>query len=212
MCPEGLDISFYLDYLRANKNEFQVMELDKKWFLSTNTYSALMLQPWLYERICSKYVLIYQLDAWVFRDELEYFCSLGYDYYGAPWSNGTDVSHAGNGGFSLRNANQSEMLVRKLLSFEGAMSDKYYPVKLEDFQNSLKKNKYENCPAEDIFFSRFSPRLSPFKVAPAEVSFRFAFEMQPEKMFERNERKLPFGCHAWEKYGNDFWKQFIILV
>lgn len=29
--------------------------------------------------------MIYQLDAWVFNDELSSWCSLGYDYIGAPF-------------------------------------------------------------------------------------------------------------------------------
>jgi hypothetical protein len=31
-----------------------------------------------------KFILIYQLDAYVFRDELEYWCEQDYDFIGAP--------------------------------------------------------------------------------------------------------------------------------
>jgi len=44
-----------------------------------------MMSPAFYDAFKAfDYILIYQLDAFVFRDELEYFCSLGYDYIGAP--------------------------------------------------------------------------------------------------------------------------------
>jgi hypothetical protein len=52
-----------------------------------------------------EYMLIYQLDCWVFRDELEMWCDKGYDYIGAPffvkWFVDRGI-YVGNGGFSLR--------------------------------------------------------------------------------------------------------------
>ena len=32
-----------------------------------------------------KYILIYQLDAFVFKDDLIFWCNKNYDYVGAPW-------------------------------------------------------------------------------------------------------------------------------
>ena len=76
-------------------------------------YNVLLVSPTFYEKFLEyEYILIYHLDAFVFSDELEYFCSLGYDNIGAPWFltnvikysyNGmTYRSRIGNGGFSLR--------------------------------------------------------------------------------------------------------------
>ena len=75
-----------------------------------------MLNPNFYQRFRRfEYILIYQLDAFVFSDRLEEFCRLGYDYIGAPWPLGDGNKHneelvvegnhfltVGNGGFSLR--------------------------------------------------------------------------------------------------------------
>jgi hypothetical protein len=54
-------------------------------------------------------MLIYQLDAWVFKDDLMKWCNKGYDYIGAPWfedfgsyEKGKKLWRVGNGGFSLR--------------------------------------------------------------------------------------------------------------
>ena len=56
-----------------------------------------------------KYMLIYQLDAWVFTDNLQEWCDKGYDYIGAPFlsivkKNSPRVifKGVGNGGLSLR--------------------------------------------------------------------------------------------------------------
>lgn len=70
-------------------------------------YSKLLLTPEFYEHFADyEYLLIYQLDAFVFSDQLEAFCAMGYDYIGAPmpywfgWPYGWN--HVGNGGLSLR--------------------------------------------------------------------------------------------------------------
>ena len=39
-----------------------------------------------------QYMLIYQLDAFVFEDKLDYFCELGYDYIGIPVPDYTDTN------------------------------------------------------------------------------------------------------------------------
>ena len=46
----------------------------------------LMLSPFFYESFLDfKYVLIHQLDVFIFKDELNYWCNQNYDYIGAPW-------------------------------------------------------------------------------------------------------------------------------
>lgn len=35
----------------------------------------------------------------------------------------------------------------------------------------------------------------------------FSFEVNPGFLFEQKAFKFPFGCHAWEKYEPEFWKQ-----
>ena len=59
---------------------------------------------------------------------------------------------------------------------------------------------------EDLFWSleavKFDAR---FQVASVEEALPFAFEMAPRWCFERNRRRLPFGCHAWPRYDRAFW-------
>lgn len=63
----------------------------------------------------------------------------------------------------------------------------------------------------DFFWSFDAVRYFPeFKVAPVEEGLRFAFEGAPRMCFEMNNRKLPFGCHAWAKFDRAFWEPFLI--
>jgi hypothetical protein len=120
--PDGLSVDEYLkDY-----DGLKVMRFPSDCFESHRAYDRMMLQPAFYERFTSyRYILIYQLDAFVFRDELGYWCDAGYDYVGAPWIGNAAISDiassctrirrifhgiipayqkmVGNGGFCLRN-------------------------------------------------------------------------------------------------------------
>ena len=86
----------------------RIEQFDDCYFVSKNSYSEMMLSTDFYRRFTDyEYMLLYQLDAFVFSDRLAYFCSSGYDYIGAPmrrWEkNWKDIDcTVGNGGFSLR--------------------------------------------------------------------------------------------------------------
>lgn len=171
-----------------------------------------MLSTEFYQRFLDyKYILIYQLDAFVFRDELLEWCNKEFDYIGAPWLdegnllilstnflslrirkvlqklNINSISNVGNGGFCLRN-------VRKCL------------LALLIFNKQVSKFKYN----EDLFWSYYVTSYLPFfRVADMRTALKFSFEMYPEKCYILNQNQLPFGCHAWEKYNIDFWDDFL---
>ena len=64
----------------------RVIYFPQQFFQSGAAYNALMMNPGFYKVFFEyDYILIYQLDAFVFSDKLEYFCNLGYDYIGAPF-------------------------------------------------------------------------------------------------------------------------------
>ncbi len=161
-----------------------------EWLKSVDTYNEMMmLKEFYYRFIRYEYILLFQLDAFVFSDTLEYFCRMEYDYIGAPWLYGIKslntnrgVVYVGNGGFSLR--------------------------RISAFLNVLDREKiqYKND-NEDFFWS--SQESEVFRVAPIDVALKFAFEKQVRKCFELNQNKLPFGSHAWEKYDFAFWKPYI---
>jgi hypothetical protein len=120
--PESLDVSTINFDGRISSEKFP-----DHYFKSVFGYNRLMLTASFYERFShSKFILIYQLDAYVFRDELLYWCSKDYDYIGAPWITTPNKGFkkvlslfdskkkkarseifykVGNGGFSLRKVN-----------------------------------------------------------------------------------------------------------
>ena len=81
--PESLDVSNW-------KEIYPLLEIESfpdEYFKGISGYNRLMLSELFYSRFVERteYLLIYQLDAYVFRDELEDWCNKGYDYVGAPW-------------------------------------------------------------------------------------------------------------------------------
>lgn len=213
-------------------------EFPTHFFTSTMSYNQLMLSNEFYRRFSAfEFILIAQLDTYVFRDELNSWCAKGYDYIGAPWfeefEDSTDQSqilpNSGNGGLSLR----------KVSSFLKATEPKFRPFPTESWDSLWKKYRDMNIFAkavrfqrivhrylkpsgwysnvlknpimnEDEFFANVVPRLFKwFKVASGTEAVPFAFECQPARLYELNGNKLPFGCHAWWKYDLEFWKAYI---
>lgn len=181
--------------------QIAVEEFPNSYFQSVQSYSHMMLMSSFYQRFQSfEYMLVYQLDAFVFSDQLMKFCQMGYDYIGAPWPywfvehHPVKKSHVGNGGFSLRKiASACRVLEQKEIILE-KMSEKARGV----CQDS-----------EDNFWSHCGcvPNLK-FKVPHYSVARRFSVE------YRNHERKnfaehLPFGCHGWNKFSYWLWKPII---
>lgn len=171
-------------------NQFIVVKVPFQWMESIATYNRMMLDIDFYERFSEyEYILIYQLDAFVFRDELLKFCAMGYDYIGAPWPRGVIyvkdmqqcVWYVGNGGLSLRNVEASILMLKK------------HPADSWEVQ-------------EDIYWAVCDS--DEFHVASMEIAVQFSIEALVRKMVERNNNQLPFGCHAWEKFDFSFWMPF----
>ncbi len=189
--PESLDS----DYFHLRFPSFRIECFEDRFFRSIETYNELCLDEDFYGRFGNKgfeYILIHQTDAFVFSDRLEEFVDLGYDYIGAPWvighvvrgNIGYKILKVGNGGFSLRN--------------------------IAACIYALKKRKYvynTGIKQEDMVFSYLGD--DDFKVAPYNIALQFSFERMSPKCYEKNERKLPFGCHAWWRYDVDFWMDYI---
>lgn len=194
--PEGLDI---------DKN-IHVERFSASFFRSIETYSQLMMSEVFYNRFSRyKYILIYQLDAYVFSDRLLEFCELGYDYIGAPlpkyvWYGMHTILHkdkeyyVGNGGFSLRKVNSClEMLKRK--------EEIYFKTGFGDYFDT----------GEDAFwgFCGDSEEYS-FTVPPVNIAMDFSLERYDENRFNSFPTKLPFGCHGWSKAQFEkIWRPYI---
>ncbi len=63
---------------------------------------------------------------------------------------------------------------------------------------------------EDYFWSKIAgKRFNWFKVPLPLGAMKFSEELELSYLFFLNNKKLPFGCHAWEKYDPNFWSVHI---
>ena len=227
--PEKLTCAAYLEIIPHARIE----RFENKFFTSVSTYSHLLLTPEFYLRFQEyDYMLLYQLDAWVFRDELEYWCSKGYDYIGAPFVQKygkVEQVVVGNGGFSLR---KISAMIRVLKNTERKM---FPPELLKDFcKYYIAQGKYiqalkpllrlaglypnnrgkyleqirrEKFNSEDKVFTWLSRQFTDdgLTLPPLEEAVLFSLDGEPQRFF----RSLPFGAHAWMKDSRAFWQDFI---
>lgn len=227
--PESLDCSAYQEILpRCSVERFE-----DKFFASVSTYSWLLLTPEFYRRFqADDYMLIYQLDAWVFRDELDQWCEKGYDYIGAPfvlkWGHREKII-VGNGGFSLRRISAMLRVLegdRKKM-FPSALLKEFFMnhivcgnyvrgfiplLKMWGlFPNSrgkyLEQIRHEKYNSEDMVFYFLSRQFTDDGLTMPDIDEAACFSLDgaPERFF----KKLPFGCHAWMKGDAEFWKKYI---
>lgn len=200
-------------------------DFESSYFASIAGYNRLMLDKHFYQRFAEyEYMLVYQLDAWVFRDELDDWCNKGYDYIGAPWiekdENGNiELAGVGNGGFSLRRiqhfidvlSHRGPVRSGKQLHLKPSIKNKVYKFFYSlGYQNNLSYYKKDETIFEDIFLSIFLADTKLRALTPdAETACHFAFEQAPSYLYSKT-KQLPFGCHAWQKYEYDsFWKEHI---
>lgn len=229
ICPDSLDVSEY-KFLTDRYERFSNSS-----FKSVKTYSSLCLDVNLYKRFQEfDYILIYQPDGWVFKDELEYWCNQGFDYIGAPWFEGFEkadenskmLQEVGNGGMSLRNVKKHIELFKNpyfIQSFKAICQENRKHKLISNLLNvPLNICKYLSqyfIPSrfgtklnEDFYIAKYAAKIVPdFRFPKPETAAKFAFENQPRRLFELNKRQLPFLCHAFKKYDFKFWQQFINL-
>jgi len=200
--PEGLKLDAY----KSSSGNITFLPLDPKYFKSIDYYNILLKSPIFYKQFMDfKYLLIYQLDSYIFEEQnINYFLKSNFDYIGAPWlkldwfDNSEKliskikilrpfIKKIGNGGFSLRR-------VKTFYDFSQKFSHLGRIVTIQ----------------EDIFWTNVASRLiHNFKLPSVSESLKFSFDENPRKCFELNNNKLPFGCHGWHKNDYEFWKMYI---
>jgi hypothetical protein len=232
---KNLDIQYYKNLLENSHINYKLEFFDKSFFENIVGYNRLLLSTIFYKSFNNyKYMLIYQLDAYVFRDELDYWCNQSYDYIGAPWfeefgsfEDGKKLWKVGNGGFSLRKVDcfihilsyvgpvYKPYYIRKSFSFKKSTNlfrtISFFIAKCFGYKNNISHLIEKNKLNEDYFWTlTFHHSWIKLDVAPVEIAIKFAFEKSPDYLFNQNNQKSPFGCHAWEKYGyQNFWMHYI---
>lgn len=194
--PKKLVNPKYLIDKKALGCNFEIIYFDDYYFESTTRYSELLLDTRFYDRFIDyKYILVYQLDAFIFFDKLHSFMDDEYDYIGAPWEWECYKDFpVGNGGLSLRNVRRCRDLVSKKDSIiENNPYKEYFSV------------------GEDVFFSYCGSNKSiDFRTPDPYVASTFAVQ---DNSFDGIQdiifRGLPLGIHHFPKWNYYFWKPLI---
>ena len=232
VCPRKLNLGPYRTVFDACGVPLRAERFELSFFDSLEAYNRLCLNEDFYLRFAAEadYMLLYQLDAWVFRDELADWCGRGYDYVGAPWILGTPAAAAdirfkavGNGGLSLRriafclNTLRAEGGILTGGTLRALAADKAPASVARKFpiyrtQERLLRAAREGRIFEDTVFAlqKYTPLHA--AIPGPEEALRFSFERFPSLLYERNGGRLPFGCHAWPLPAHyTFWESFISL-
>ena len=193
--PQSLHIPY------AGKG-IRVERFDDACFRDRDAYSRLMLSTDFYERFSDyEYLLLYQLDAFVFSDRLAAFCAMGYDYIGAPVkrydANWKDFGcFVGNGGLSLRKISSTLRVLQQ--------KERIFAMRPKNW----KENRFLIW--EDLFFAFCStiPSLD-FHVPNVRTALTFSVSEDVGHMHQKMPEEMPFGCHAWERLDYWSWKPLI---
>lgn len=227
-CPESMDAGHIQNLAILQGRELLVQRFADEHFSSVRSYNLLMLSEDFYQRFEPyEFVLIHQLDGWVFGDHLREWCDKDYDYIGAPWffrfGDATEKSRmlpwAGNGGFSLRRIDAMLRVIQKiqrppnmrerfLLLWLCERRLKFRLLRkllLQPLDSALNYYRELDIWEDQVYAILHNDMI---QVASPEVSRGFAFEVNPKRLYRENQHKLPFGCHAWEKFEPEFWRTF----
>ncbi|GGN14767.1 hypothetical protein GCM10010967_59060 [Dyadobacter beijingensis] len=205
--PASLDLTA----LRGEYPALAFESFEDSYFKSVDAYNRLMTSIDFYKTFTAyEYILIYQLDAFVFRDELTAWCAKGYDYIGAPSLHQPkyDTVPAGSAQIFADALSTQRVVLNGGLSLRRIPAFLRYLKIYNTFYPAWKGN-------EDMLFCQEATRLKPLKIFMTlpkwPEALRFAFEKSPAASYELTHHELPFACHAWERYEPSFWARFIAV-
>ena len=207
-----------------------ILSFDNEYFNGVAGYNRLMLSPVFYREFFSfEFILIYQLDAFVFKNELKHWCSLGLDYIGAPWIRRTHHTRL----IKTVKANlQRNYFIKYNILSKGLPSGRQFENKVGNGGFSLRRVRVFHDTSiamsqtiasylekgnihqynEDAFWSiEVNRQTEMLKIATLAQGLKFAFESYPERAYLLNKQCLPFGCHAWNLYLN-YWRPIFKAV
>lgn len=198
VAPTGLDCRYYIERYPRIQFEFFPAE----YFDSIDSYNRLLLNVSFYSRYLNyEFILILQPDAILIRDDLDFWALQPFDYVGAPWPDGVELTvwrdrfrgdrhrrvraSVGNGGLSLRR-------VRKCLALINEFPE----------TNAVFAEAGTN---EDSFFSLLGLLSTDFIIPNEITASRFSMELKPEFYYAVNGGEFPMGVHAWWTVQPRFW-------
>lgn len=215
---------FFLELPTISEHLTESVSFEDKYFESKRGYNELMLSKQFYEAFLNyQYILIYQLDAFAFRNELPYWCSLNYDYIGAPWLYKLYPNIFKELFARVRSRfhiffdilqNDSPLPTNRQLenrTGNGGLSlrkvSKFYKLtQLLKADIDKYNSKTDYLYHEDLFWSIAANRTGKrLKIPGYKKALEFSFEINPQLALKVTRNKLPFGCHAWN-LDLEFWR------
>lgn len=213
VCPEGLNTSKYEEIF--NRQGFKEAWLKKKefnpeYFKSTATYSQLCISYDFYKTFdYYDYMLIYQLDCYLFKNEIIKWCNKGYDYIGGPilstdcgWDtvkqskNGNEWNpYVGNGGLSLRKIST----FKEITDPNGEFRKRY----------ELTDEKLNGVVFEDKYFCNDLYNIYELDIPSWKEALEFALDMSVDVVYNYLKWEgTPMGIHSVDK-NIRWWKKVI---
>ena len=217
-------VSLNIDGLMSINGSSSV-SFDDHYFESIHGYNELMMAEEFYKSFSKyEYILIYQLDAFVFSDQLGYWCTQDYDYIGAPWLRAKPYKNVMDKTFTKAKnylymrydakykdgmpkvgkqiedrVGNGGLSLRRVSKF-AACCVQYKP--LIDYYIQLRHPWFN----EDIFWSiALNRKKQIITKPPLKQAVKFSVETNPQRAFKMNNSQLPFGCHGWDKQAG-FWE------
>ena len=166
------------------KSEVDIINFDNSYFTSLESYSRLCLEYKFYKTFDEyEYMLMYQPDCWIFRNEILEWCDKGYDYVGAPiysagsnWPSLLRSNHpmVGNGGLSLRKMSKMLFITNP---------DEYVHKKYNDIWSTITYEDMFICDmvAHDIYIN----------IPDYRIAEKFSIDFLPNDPARLN----PMGAH-----------------
>jgi hypothetical protein len=228
--PDSMDISAYTNICQ----NLLLKPLPAQWLASIEAYNRMKVSLDFYH-LFSEYthMLTYELDAYIFNNDLKAANAFKFDFIGAPFFEGyweatpnAPFIAGCNSGFSVRNIASCIQVLQSMQKFRfrwvlhQLFLSRFKPLK--DAINRWTKNNYDVFISgkfgfyfggfhlnEDLIWTEVVPQLFPsFSIAPPMAALQFSFEYNLPQSLKLNGGKLPLGCHAWHR-NPEFWDAYI---
>ncbi len=221
----------------ADWQGFEKLEIREIWGrygeTTVATYNRLLRSAFFYDSFSHyDYILVAQLDTYIFDNNLSAFVDQPYDYWGAPWF--MDLYRTYPYLHDLTIKTRWPHILGKVQRILVPQCEHHYVGngglslrRPQTFLRILEKNPWltevweERCADwlkkgydisyEDNFWCLFVPKKLPsvLRIAPWKKALAFAWETGPSLAYRVNKGKLPFGVHAWMRHEPGFWRQFL---
>jgi hypothetical protein len=229
LATKRLDLGFYRELLPLASD----LRVDTHWMASWKAYSRMMISPLVFNALEGyTHMILHEPDAIVLSDDIDYWCNQPFDYIGAPWFEGWEQPAAdapligvGNLGFSLHRLAASRRVTGSSLRwhpYSAAAHNLFGGLKGDRARLRLGmiglgsggrlEGAYKlfagHC---DAFWSIVVPNTDKkFRIPPAKIAIRFAWEVCPSRCMKICGGRLPFGIHGWFKYDFGFLRPHLL--